>query len=423
MATSCESPAKDQEKRAAILFVDEPMPTRFYDLSFADGLDCASLLLVEAQQAEDPGAWTYDRAYEAPFMDREALLEIQQQISGDFKVLAVLGFTEASVYPAALLAEFFGVEGIGSTRALTCRDKLMMARALAGLAQPQIRVTYRGDENLLQKVIEIGGFPVVCKPLMGFAGSGVILAANEEGLRRALKSITRLSKLVMRRFYDTDEKLGKVLLQSFLAGEEVSVDGFVEGGKVSIVAIADKPDVSRGPVFPDHIYLMPSQVAGNVKNRLEDLTRQAIAALGLDNSVFHLEARMMDGEPHIIEVAARIGCGELIKRAFGLDLCEIELALKLGRKVDARPRRQRFAGEVCINADRAGIFRGIANDQTLLQDQRITSMPIYARPGQRVAPLPNSNSYIGFIMVEAQSYDDAKAALVWAAATLEVDID
>jgi hypothetical protein len=99
------------------------------------------------------------------------------------------------------------------------------------------------------------------------------------------------------------------------------------------------------------------------------------------------------------------------------------VALKLGQLPDARPTRHRFAGNYCMNAHKFGRFRTIVNRDQILADPVIVDMPIFVTPGQRVAPAPIGNNYLGYILAVADSYEAVEQALTAAAAKVEVVID
>ena len=170
----------------------------------------------------------------------------------------------------------------------------------------------------------------------------------------------------------------------------------------------------------DRTHILPSSVSPRIAHELARVAGACAAALGLDNTPFHLEARISDGVVHVLEIGARIGFMRSVHDALGLDLCAIAVALKMGEPPEVRPQWRRHAGNYCVTSGTLGHFVGISNRAAILEDPRIVDLPVFAAPGARVAPPPEGNSYIGYVLAAADSYDDVADALGRAAAEIDV---
>jgi biotin carboxylase len=408
----------------AIIFVESPHAVCTLDRAIFEPYHHKKIILVEEDAPSQPFFSPNDLILPTSFMDRSKLDQSYRWIASRYRVEAVLGFSETSVFAAAYLADKFRVEGIGTDAALRCRDKSRMAAILRqGGVQTPAYFLATPQTPLAEQVEAMGGYPVICKPLMGFASCGVVRADNEDALRRAIRNIRLQNKFMLDRYYEPDETAKQVMVQKFIAGEEVAIDGYVHKGKAHTVAIIDKPDVSQGPYFDDRMHVLPSRLDMELQAALTSVTEASVAAIGLDNSPFHLEARIADGEIYVLEIGARIGFMRSVQDATGIDLCATMVAMKMGQTPDARSRRHAFAGNLCVTSHKVGKFNQISNMDSVTADPHIVDIPLMVSRGDRVAAPPDANAYIAYILSAADSYEAVEHALRRAAAKLNVVID
>jgi biotin carboxylase len=398
---------------SAIVFVDRPQ----YGLQFLAGTIAAlgyrKILVIDAEmdrrvQHTQQGLAEYDHVLRGSIHDAGGLRDVQQEIAQSYRVEAVLGFSEISVLPTAVLAEAFGVRGIGIEVARRCRNKLRMIEAFArsGVACPRYFVTERPD-GLQEQIAAIGGYPVICKPLLGFASFGVIKVEAESGLEAAINRVRRAARLLLHPYYGlADVGTGQVLVESYLHGVEVAIDGYVQDGQCHFIAILDKPDVSEGPYFPDRMHIAPTRLDTAATARIRRAVEAGVAAVGLDNSPFHIEARIDEDRVYLLELAARVAFVRCIRIATGIDTLEIMIAQRLGQPPRPEPRWNRHGGVYCVTPDKGGLFESIENHQEILQTPGIVEFPIHIQPGQRIAPSPESTGDIAHIFAGADSYDE-----------------
>src|SRR5207244_8618537 len=131
-----------------------------------------------------------------------------------------------------------------------CRSKLRMREVFrdAGLRVPGFRAValQPAPEPALLGVT----YPCVLKPLSLSASQGVIRANNREEFLAASARIRRLLKspeiLATR-----EAHLDHMLVEGYIPGREVAVEGLLTDGTLRILAIFDKPDPLEGPYFEE----------------------------------------------------------------------------------------------------------------------------------------------------------------------------
>jgi biotin carboxylase len=369
----------------------------------------------------------FDKTYATDLWSEDALLATIAELQSQFQPKLVLTFAEISVVPAGFITERLGVGGHAFAVANRCRNKFLMRQAFsaAGMPGPGFQLIDSIDK-LAEQESGVGGFPLICKPVLGFASQGVRRVDNAQELAQAIRHIKRENKYVMHRYYQlgNEDYRGKVLVESFIAGREIGVDGVVCNGEVSILLTIDKPDVSHGPYFGDSLHIAPADLADHEQDALLGSVEAAINAVGITHGPFHLEARIdQAGCVQVIELGARIGFPRLIKQSLGLDIIPIAQRAMLGKYQHRASTPLRYSGNYCINADRVGRYRCITNLAEMKKVPSVVDIPIFVEEGERVSPPPLGNKYIGFAIAAAASYQDVATALEYVKENLALGID
>jgi len=261
------------------------------------------------------------------------------------------------------------------------------------------------------------GFPLVVKARRLNASRGVIRADNADELAQALKRVRRIQARIQR-------EADSLLLEHFIPGAEVALEGVLTGGSLQVLAVFDKPDPLDGPTFEETLFITPSRQAVPVQRALADAVQRACVGAGVTDGVIHAEARINDAGVWLLEIAPRgIGglCGRVLSATLGMNSAEIVLRHAVGLPLPQRAN-DTAAGVMMIPIPVAGIFHGVdgLDDARAVPD--ISGLEITAHPGQLVAPPPAGATYLGFIFSHAATPQQAEAALRAAHGKLAVNI-
>jgi biotin carboxylase len=327
---------------------------------------------------------------------------------------------------ASLAARRLGLAANPPEAARRAADKhaSRVALAEAGVPVPRFRLR-RLDEDAEAAARETP-FPCVLKPLVLSGSRGVIRADDAAGFVSAWRRIERVLGGARRERRPVEGAAGRQLLvESFVRGAEVAVEGLLRGGSLEVLALFDKPDPLDGPFFEETIYVTPSRHPAGLQRSIADVAGLACAALGLVEGPVHAELRLSPDGPVVLEVAARsVGglCSRTLRFGAGLTLEEVLIAHAVGLPMERVRRDARAAGVMMIPIPKAGILHGVEGLDLARAVPGVEDVVITAPQGREIEPLPEGDSYLGFLFARGDRPDEVERALREAHARLKVDI-
>ena len=260
-------------------------------------------------------------------------------------------------------------------------------------------------------------FPCVLKPLTLTGSRGVIRVDNTVDLERA---VTRLRRLL--KFQDVrtlrDPANDAFLVEEYISGHEVAVEGVMTNGALQVLATFDKPDPLEGPFFEETIYVTPANLLEFRERHVVRQLEVAARAMGLTNGAIHAELRLNDRGVFVLEIAARpIGglCARVLRfdgpMGTALSLEDILLRHALRQRVESFGRAKPGAGVMMIPIQQAGLLKCVDGLEDARAMDGVEDVVITAKRDQYIAPLPEGSSYLGFIFARADAPADVVAAL------------
>lgn len=263
-------------------------------------------------------------------------------------------------------------------------------------------------------------YPVVLKPVSLSASRGVIRANDPDEAAQACRTIARiiapLSNPIERQ---------TLLIECYLPGQEVALEGLLQQGVFTPLALFDKPDPLTGPYFEETYYITPSRLPDAIQQRIRQTVADACRIYGLHQGPVHAELRIDGNQVWILEIASRtIGgeCSRSLDAVLARPLEEYVLAAAMGNPLPVE-RRSGASGVLMIPIPRAGVLRRINGVQEIRTLPHITDIRISMESGQVVETLPEASSYLGFIYSTADTPQAAEQALRNAHRALDITID
>jgi biotin carboxylase len=328
---------------------------------------------------------------------------------------------------AAVVAAGMGLPHNPVEAVLNATDKARQRQrwAVTCVAQPAFRlVPAAAPEDAIRQAAEAVGFPCVVKAVSLSASQGVLRADDPVAAVTAGRRI--------RRVLGAAERAGEepLLIEEYLPGAELSIDGLLDCGELTVTAVFDKPVTPDGPTFEETLLVTPSRLPGPVLAAAVDTAGQAARALGLTGGPIHVELRIDDrggrARPAMLELAARsIGglCSRVLRFPGGKTLEELVLANALGQHIPAAGHQPaRPCGVFMLPVPRPGVLRAVEGRAAAAAVVGITGLTITIPVGQQVRPLPDGDRYLGFIFAEAGTRQEVENALIAASGWLRAVI-
>jgi biotin carboxylase len=327
---------------------------------------------------------------------------------------------------AALAAERLGLPRNPPEAARRAANKHAMRRALRDAGVPVPDFALHDLDSDPEVAARATRYPCVLKPLIFSASRGVIRADDPAGFVAAWRRIARLlGDTKAERRPRGDDESHEVLVESFVPGAEVALEGLLRGGALEVLAVFDKPDPLDGPYFEETFYVTPSRHPAALQREIERVVADGARALGLREGPLHAELRLSPAGPVVLEIAARsIGglCSRTLRFGAGLTLEEVLVAHAMGLPLESLRREQRASGVMMIPIPRRGILHAVRGVEAARAVPGVVDLVVTAEPGREVVPLPEGESYLGFLFAKAESAAEVEAALREAHRRLELDI-
>jgi len=330
-----------------------------------------------------------------PFADRERAVGIIAEYGARHPLGAIVAADDDGALLAARAAEALGLRHTSAASVAAARDKSRTRHALerAGLPVPWW-FTLPIDASP-EDALERASFPCVVKPLSLAASRGVIRADDPGEFVAACR---RVAAIVAEAGPDAGGR--SLLVEGYLDGGEMALEGILEDGHLRRLAFYDKPDPLVGPFFEETLYITPSRREPEIQREVERTAARVTAALGLTEGPVHVEVRINDEGVWPLEIAPRtIGglCARTLRFDGGVALEEIVLRRALGLPIASHELEDRAAGVMMIPIPRSGILRGVGGLDEARGVPGIEDVLITIPPGQPIVALPEGSRYLGFI--------------------------
>ena len=235
---------------------------------------------------------------------------------------------------------------------------------------------------------------------------------------REVAALLRSPDVAQRR----DPDLARLLVEEFIPGPEVALEGLLSRGHLHVLALFDKPDPLDGPYFEETLYVTPSRHPAPLQDAVAREVARGCAALGLTEGPVHAELRLSPSGPRILEVAARsIGglCGRALRFGVGITLEELILRHALGIGQEPPPREQRAAGVLMLPIRRRGVLEEVRGVEEARRVPLVEDVAITAHVREELVPLPEGASYLGFVFARGGTPEEMEGALRKAGALVE----
>jgi biotin carboxylase len=342
---------------------------------------------------EAPGRAIADEFVQIDTNDKAGLLEIARRVNAK---LVLAEQTDRLVPVAGYINEALGLTGISSAVAERFTNKLVMRRALegAGVPMPRYRPVSSADEA--RAVARELGLPVIVKPLQAQSSMGVTLVDRLEDVGAAFDGA---------RATGSNEQ---VLVEEFIDGTEVTVEGVSLDGTCTILAMSEKAHYAHRPCVA-RLLAYPPRFPAQTLRLMRETAKRVVETLGLDTGLSHAEYRMRDGVPHLVEVAARGGgngiASIIVPHISGLDTYDLVIRRLRGERVALPPVQSRAAILEFFTFE-PGVVAAVEGVDACLAEGLGHRIEVPYRPGDVIRAATDDRNRPGFFIALGADRDD-----------------
>ncbi|HEU0027855.1 MAG TPA: ATP-grasp domain-containing protein [Ktedonobacterales bacterium] len=409
--------AAPQPRRKRLLLLVTPGTYRAE--AFMEAAQSLDVDVVRALDLPPQLANEWDVPLKTDFASIESATNAIVEYAQEHPLDAVVAVDDSATLLAARAAAALGLPHNPPEAAEAARDKGIMRELMSagGAPCPVFRRFHLTDDP--REIARKASFPCVVKPLRLSGSRGVIRANTPEDLEAAF---LRTKRMLLNDGYPEDKT--DILIEDFIPGVEVALEGLLTDGELRTLALFDKPDPLDGPFFEETIYVTPSRLPDEAQAAISAAVAVAAKSIGLRDGPVHAELRVNAQGPWMLEIAGRsIGglCSTVLEFGAGMRLEEILLRHALGMETPTLDPAG-AAGVMMIPIPRAGILHGVEGIERACATPHVTGVEITARLRSPIIPLPEGASYLGFIFARADDPATAEAALRTAHAELRFDI-
>lgn len=205
---------------------------------------------------------------------------------------------------------------------------------------------------------------------------------------------------------------GTVMVEEYMHGAEVSVEIMVIDGEPHILTITDKY-ITPPPYFVELAHCEPSRLDEGTQEEIRKVAAQAVRAIGIENAPAHVEVKVTEEGPKIVELAARLGgdfiTSKLVPLSTGIDMVGASVFLATGEVPDLTPRWNRGAAIHFIHAEQEqeGVLARITVPDALYGQDGVEEISLYKKPGEPVQGTRSSNDRLGHVITTGETPEQA----------------
>jgi len=216
-----------------------------------------------------------------------------------------------------------------------------------------------------------------------------------------------------------EANLDQMIVEGYIPGREVAVEGLLTDGELRVLAIFDKADPLEGPFFEETIYVTPSRLSDEQLREIARCAADSVRALGLSHGPVHAEFRINEEGVWPLEVAPRpIGglCARALRFASEegdelIGLQELLLRQAVEMPVGNWKREAVASGVMMIPVPASGVLASVEGEESARTVAHIVGLEITARLHDYIAAWPTGSSYLGFLFARAKTVQEVEGAL------------
>lgn len=381
----------------------------FPQIALIKELKSRGYTVVLADYNEDPVAKPYaDKYYRTSTLDVAAITEIARQEQVDFVTTVC---TDQALLTVAKVSEDLGLPCyIDHQTGLNVTNKSYMKQVFVEYGIPTARHVVM--EKLDLQRIEGMEFPLIVKPVDCNSSKGVKKVENVHELEAAFADAVNFSRT------------GTALVEDFIEGMELTVDAYVENGKVHILSLSNNDKIADDEKFVIFRTRYPAVGMQMLMEPVQETVQKIADAFGLKNCPMLIQMITDGKRVFVLEFSARTGGGVkhlLIQRVSGFDVIRAVVDLTLGLKphVEPQPPVSKYIVNEFIYC-KPGIFDRLSGFEELLEQGILMDYYLFKKSGAEFHSIASSGDRIAGFTIQADSLEELKMKHETAVSELKV---
>lgn len=342
----------------------------------------------------------------ADIRDAQAMINAIEASPYKNQIIALIPGTDFVTHLTSLVAGHFGWIATPYHAALGARRKDIARDVYQRNGVPNARYfKVRTTEEAIEAA-KMLGYPVIVKPTDCWSSQNVMQAKSEEELKAVMAIELQLNETFLG-FKTTHE----FLVEEYLVGPEFSVEIILYEGEKLFASVTEKL-VSKPPFFVEMGHVVPTSICLDHREELIQAAYAAVKALGFTFGSCHVEIKLTERGPVIVETNGRPGgchiSTVLLVQAFGVNVFEAVVDCFLGEAPSIIRTKDFSAAIAFLAADRVGTIKKVNGISALAASEGVFKYSFKARRGMRVFPPERNDDRLGYVICVDKTPELAK---------------
>ena len=320
--------------------------------------------------------------------------------------------TDMPMRAIAVACERLGLPGISFDTAVKSTDKGEMIKAFDENKVEHPWYFILSDPAQIEEIIDKVTFPCISKPTDNSGSRGVMLIHSKEELTEAIA------------YSSENGRSGGVIVEEYLRGQEVSVEIITIDGEPYVLNVTDKL-TTGAPHFVEMGHTQPSRIEADSLEKIRDLARRAVKAVGIKNGPAHVEIMLTPNGPKMIELGARMGgdciTTHLLPLSTGIDMIEATMRIACGQAPDIE-RKFNKGSAIRYFSVPNGEIQAIDGYDEAMKIPGVVEISFTKQVGEMACDIGSSVDRVGFVIAQGETADDAALICEKALNTVSISV-
>lgn len=311
------------------------------------------------------------------------------------------------------VVDALGLSGTGYDAACKSMDKVLMKQAFMDHGVLNAKFKYFTSKSKAKNYAEHTGYPVMVKATDSSGSRGVSKVNSNSEFDDAWNKAILVSRSK------------EIIIEEYLRGAEFGAQVFIQNNKV-INIFLHNDTVTTESFYTPIGHSMPKLISADLQIATIAIIEKAVNALGINNCISNVDLMIVDNNPVIIEMGARMGATcipENISIYSGDDAYDYAIDLALGYKRDYIISAKQANASLLLTSNKSGIISAINIPWQVREHSDLLDLQLDVSVGDSVNKFKVGPDRIGHIIVKGSNAEDCEKLAEWMASIINVIVD